>query len=192
MEKICIARLRRNTSYPGDPGETSGRENRTAQERPSSVATFEALEGGGGNGKSMEVAGKGVSLLLTQEQMETLRANRRLAPSLSAQHPGGVAALQRHDEAIVLKFEFDPMPPIRLLKVEEVLQMLRISKGSFGKIVRQGLLKSYKFGRLRRIMLADLLSYLEEHREQAAAGPRAPEDKPSASGFVQPSLIKEE
>lgn len=191
MEKICIAKLRKSLSYPGHPDEEFGRENRTGQERLSSGSPFETHGGSGSADRSADVPGGTVSLLLTQEQMETLRSNRRLASSLSAERPGGFAAMQRRDESIVLKFEFDSMPPVRLLKVEEVIQMLRISKSNLSKMVRQGLLKSYKIGRLRRIMLADILSYLEDHREHAAAGPRALESKPSDAVFVQPSLIKE-
>lgn len=192
MEKICIAKLRKSPAYPGRAAEAFGWENRAGQERPSPGPSFDARNEAGSAGKGAEVPGKSVSLLLTQEQMQALRANRRLASSLSAERPGGSAAIERRDEAIVLRFEFDPAPPVRLLKVEEVVQMLRISKSSLNKMVRQGLLKSYRFGRLRRILLADLLSYLEDHREYADDGPQAPESKPSAAVWDQPSLMKEE
>jgi excisionase family DNA binding protein len=72
----------------------------------------------------------------------------------------------------VFKFAFEPPPAVRLLKMREVIEMLRISKGYLRKIVRRGELKSYKIGRLRRIKFDDILSYLEDSQEVAAAGQR--------------------
>ena len=43
--------------------------------------------------------------------------------------------------------------------------MLRISKSYLSKAVKEGNVKSYKFGRLRRFMLDDILSYLADHQE---------------------------
>ena len=100
--------------------------------------------------------------------------------------------MQHRDEPIVIKFEFESIPPVRLLKVEEVMQMLRISKSSLNKMIREGMLKSYRFGRLRRIMLADILSYLEDHQAVTVTQPQASESKPSNTLFVQESLLKEE
>lgn len=185
MEKICIAKLRRDMAYPGHPDEGYGRENRTGEEQRSTGCSLTAYDGSGSAGRGPDAADKTVSLLLTQEQMSTLRSNRHLASSLSAEHAEGFAAMQNRNEPIVIKFEFGPEPPVRLLKVEEVIQMLRISKSHLNRIVRQGQLKSYRFGRLRRIMLADILSYIEDHREVTVSRPEASASKPPTTVLVQ-------
>jgi excisionase family DNA binding protein len=192
MEKICIAKLRKGMAYPGQPDEAFEQKNRTGGERRLPGCSFEAGDGKGSGGRRTDATDRTVSLLLTQEQMTTLRSNRRLTSSLSSERAKGFAAVQHRDEPIVIKFEFESLPPVRLLKVEEVIQMLRISKSSLNKIVRQGMLKSYKFGRLRRIMLTDILSYLEDHREATVTQPQASESKPSSTVFVQQILRKEE
>jgi excisionase family DNA binding protein len=74
---------------------------------------------------------------------------------------GGVE-LKYRDDPITIKFEFEPLAPVRLLMSEEVEQMLRISNGYLKTIVKDGKLKSYKIGKGRRYMLEDVLSYLQE------------------------------
>jgi excisionase family DNA binding protein len=191
MEKICIANLRQRMAYPGHRDEVFGREKRSEEARRPTECSFAASDGNGSaDGKAASAEDGTVSLLLTREQMSTLRSNRRLASSLIQEHAEGSATMLQHrDEPIVIKFEFESISPVRLLKVEEVMQMLRISKSSLNKIIREGTLKSYRFGRLRRIMLADILSYLEDHRELAVNPPQAP--KPSPALVMQQSQKKE-
>jgi excisionase family DNA binding protein len=75
---------------------------------------------------------------------------------------------------------------VRLLKTEEVVHMLRISKGYLRKIIRQGELKSYKLGRLRRVMFDDVLSYLEGSQSETGTSIRqqTSKSKLSQSGIV--------
>jgi excisionase family DNA binding protein len=192
MEKICIAKLRKSMAYPGHPDEEFGHENLAGEEKRVTRCSFEPYDGSGSAKRSADAADRTVSLMLTQKQMSTLRSNRRLASSLSGAHTEGFASMQHRDEPIVIKFEFEAIPPVRLLKMEEVIQMLRISKSTLNKIVRHGMLKSYKFGRLRRILLTDMLSYLEDHLAVTVTRPQASESKPSNTVLVQQSLIKEE
>ncbi len=193
MEKICIAKLRRSMTYPGHPDEAFGHENRAGEEKRSTGCSFAAFDGSGSaESRAAAAEGETVSLPLTREQMNKLQSNQRLAALLMGARAEGAAVMHHRDAPVIIKFEFEPMPPVRLLKVEEVLQMLRISKGSLNRIIREGQLKSYKFGRLRRIMLGDVLSYLEDHREVPAAGARTSEPKPAAAVCMQQSRIKEE
>ncbi len=193
MEKICIARLRKSMTYPGHPDEVLGYENRAGEERRSTGCSVAAFDGSGSADSGKAVAEeRTVSLLLTQEQMDKLWSNRRLASSLMGVRTKGFAAIPERDESLVIRFAFEPLPSVRMLKVEEVTEMLRISKSSLNKIVKEGELKSYKFGRLRRIMLGDVLSYLEDHREVTAKGSQAAEPKTANTLFVQQARIKEE
>ena len=130
---------------------------------PCPAAARDVQDGRGGGDEKIGEAGKTVSLMLTREQDKTLRSKLGLATLLNGQAENG----RHRDEGIVIKLEFNSMPPVRLLKVEEVIRMLGISKSYLNKIIQRGALRSYKFGRLRRIMLDDLLSYLEDHQEFA-------------------------
>jgi hypothetical protein len=107
------------------------------------------------------VPGETVSLKLTQEQIKTIRSNSSLMSVFNGELTGGVELKYREDP-ITIKFEFEPLAPVRLLMSEEVEQMLRISNGYLKTIVRDGKLKSYKIGKGRRYMLEDVLSYLQE------------------------------
>ncbi len=108
------------------------------------------------------VPGETVSLKLTQDQIKTIRSNSSLMSVFNGELTGGAAELNYRDEPITIKFEFEPLAPVRLLMSEEVIQMLRISNGYLKTIVRDGKLKSYKIGKGRRYMLEDVLSYLQE------------------------------
>ena len=108
------------------------------------------------------IPGETVSLKLTQEQIKTIRSNSSLMSVFNGELTGGSAELNYRDEPITIKFEFEPLAPVRLLMSEEVIQMLRISNGYLKTIVRDGKLKSYKIGKGRRYMLEDVLSYLQE------------------------------
>ncbi len=103
-----------------------------------------------------------VFLTLTQEQIKTIRSSSGLLSVFNGELAGGFAELNYQDKPVTIKFEFEPLAPIRLLMSGEVLQMLRISNGSLKTIVRDGKLKSYKIGKGRRYMLEDVLSYLAE------------------------------
>lgn len=191
MEKICIAKLRKRMTYAGHtPGEFGSGNLAGGERRPMGCSPAASSGSGSADSGAAHTEDRTVSLLLTQEQMDKLWSNRHLASSFRGMQTDGAAALPDRDEPVVIKFQFEPMPPVRLLKVEEVTEMLRISRSSLNKIVKEGELKSYKFGRLRRIMLGDVLSYLEDHREVAAAGSRAVEPKTAAAAGVKQSLIR--
>ena len=115
------------------------------------------------------VPGETVSLKLTQEQIKTIRSNSSLMSVFNGDLFGGSAELNYRDEPVTIKFEFEPLAPVRLLMPEEVIQMLRISNGYLKTIVRDGRLKSYKIGKGRRYMLEDVLSYLQESLKSYAS-----------------------
>jgi len=107
-----------------------------------------------------------VSLRLTSEQCERILSSdfeQYLADNVSCEMK--LKAERGEDGRITMHFHFDTAPEHRMLKPEEVCEMLQISKSFLGKIVRKNQLKSYKLGRLRRFSLVDILEYLAQNEE---------------------------
>ncbi len=170
MEKICIVKLRKNFRTSLAP-EANAREGTV-----------------GGHGDS---AGMRVSVTLTGDQTRALKSNPHLA-SLLYEKPHALPGKMGHGEAeMTIHLELPSLPPVRLLKLGEVTRMLRISRSSLHRILNEGTMKSYKLGRLRRLMLDDVLSYLASHQESPVEQ-RAEKAITSRSGMVQPYAIKED
>jgi excisionase family DNA binding protein len=53
-----------------------------------------------------------------------------------------------------------------LLTMEQVGQMLQVSKSFLLRLVRGKRIRSYKFGRLRRFLLTDVIDYLSSSEDQ--------------------------
>jgi excisionase family DNA binding protein len=193
MDKICIVKLRKKMPNPANLQDGRWQEANTGVAGTVPGLSFSVAEkhetpkahdhSGATDGKT-DAIDRAISLKLTQEQMQSLQANPTLVPFLNGAASKGFEVTKDRDGAIVFKFEFESTLPVRLLKVEEVTQMLRISKGYLTKIIRQGELKSYRFGRLRRILLNDVLSYLEGSRELADARQEESKAKISLNGTV--------
>lgn len=179
MEKICIVKLRKKLTNPTDVDPEYGQGPNAGSGtllKGVSLADIDALPKPEAPAGSSEDPGKmlaadgTVSLPLTRDQIRSLQANPRMASLMGTASAGRIEAFSSRDEAVVVMLELPAQPPVRLLKVEEVTRMLRVSKGYLNKIISQGELRSYRFGRhgrLRRIMLEDVLSYLEDNREFA-------------------------
>jgi excisionase family DNA binding protein len=174
MEKICIVKLRKKMTYPVDVQKEWGQRdiaNEDLRLKGLSLASADngpirAIDDGSVRADDQKnAADRAVSLMLTQDQARALRSNPHVVSFLSAKSAEGSEAMRNRDGTIVVKFELGSIPPMQLLKGEEVIQMLRISRSYLNKLIRQGKLKSYKLGRLRRLMLDDILSYLEGSRE---------------------------
>jgi excisionase family DNA binding protein len=186
MEKICIVKLRKQMTSPATPEERYRRGGDVWEDSVStgpylSVAgnpywpdTREEEERSDGRTKAAE---RVVSLKLTREQMKELQSNPALASFLRDKMTAECNTVHHEGESIVIKFEFDAVPHLSLLKVEEVVHMLRISKSYLNRAIKGGDLKSYKFGRRRRFMFEDILSYLESHQEMSDAGELASESR---------------
>ncbi len=193
MDKICIVKLRKKMTNPAMLGQECGQGNRAVEGQPVSGPPIPVAEGPGMCGvhdrqgmaeREKDAGDRTVSLMLTPEQMRVLQSNPNILPVFNGAAAKGFATTTQMDETIVFKFSFEPTPPVRLLKMGEVVQMLNISKGYLRKIIRQGELKSYKFGRLRRIMFEDVLSYLEGSLEFTNLQGRASKSKISQSRVV--------
>lgn len=64
------------------------------------------------------------------------------------------------DGRVTFNFRLRTDETLKMLKPEQVCQMLQISKTFLVKLVRLGRIRSYKFGRLRRFLLSDIIDYL--------------------------------
>ncbi|MDA8126975.1 MAG: helix-turn-helix domain-containing protein [Deltaproteobacteria bacterium] len=174
MEKICIVKLRKQAPnqlgglYPVRPGEASG-ENRIGNAPflpPAETQPVPATQGSEGSADNRrDAAGPRLSLTLTQEQMRALKLDPYAASLLYEKAQGVSGKVGQRDEEMVIHLELPSLPPVRFLKLSEVAQMLRVSRGFLNRILSEGKLNSYKFGKLRRVMLDELLSYLESHQE---------------------------
>jgi excisionase family DNA binding protein len=174
MDKICIVKLRQRMGQAietGEPFRNLGSDDERAMETPVLVPPRTGACGGDEARQHREdkfvESTKTAAFTLTRDQMRRLTSNPHLMSLLNGKFSGGIETVEHHDDAFVVQFQFASMIPLRLLKSSDVVQMLRISKYLLRKIVREGNLKSYKIGRLRRFLLDDILSYLQENCEVA-------------------------
>jgi excisionase family DNA binding protein len=165
MEKICIVKLRKNFG------------TRLAQEAQEREETAD---------DNRDAAARRVALTLTTDQTRILQSDPHMA-SLLYEKSLNVSGKVGHCQAeLTIQLELPPLPPVRLLKLGEVTRMLRISRSSLQRILHEGELHSYKLGRLRRVMLDDVLSYLESHQESPPGEERPAMVKTPLSGVAQP------
>ena len=195
MEKICIVKLRKNMTSPGALGQTCGQETCAGDGQTglgSSVLVSEGPHMSAVPGQTVvterekDEEERTVSLMLTPEQIQSLQSNPTLRACFKGAGAKGFAAARQLNDTVIFQFTVEPPPPVRLLRMEEVVDMLRISKGYLRKIIQRGDLKSYKLGRLRRVMFDDVLSYLEGSQSQVVASIRrqASKSKLSQSGIA--------
>ncbi len=90
-----------------------------------------------------------VSIQLTPQQTEAMRSNEHFQRLYNAK-----AA------PIYLNLHFNEGPPQKMLKMSEICEILQVSKNTLGKLLRDGAVKSYKIGRLRRFAAEDIMEYL--------------------------------
>jgi len=181
MDKICIVKLRKKIGKTAkaerdvESGSLEGaveKETKPALPPPTSGRSIPRSGAAGSEEREQEgdLTGNGISLTLTPEQARALRSNRKLMPLLSGDYAQEAKGTDSRGEPIVFRFEFGNIAPAKLLKPEEVLKMLRISKSFLNGLVRKGRLKSYRIGRLRRFMLDDVLDCLEDSGNSPDSG----------------------
>ncbi len=111
------------------------------------------------------------SLELTPAQTEVVRSHSCFKLLLGAEADGSGVNLERTEEGnVVFNFYFRQVYFAKMLTSADVCSMLQISKAFLSRLVRDGELKSYKIGRLRRFSLEDILAHLGEDREVLLKG----------------------
>ncbi len=90
-----------------------------------------------------------VSIQLTTQQAEAMRSNEHFQRLYNAK-----------SAPIYLNLHFNEGPLQKMLKASEICEILQVSKNTLGKLLRDGVVKSYKIGRLRRFAAEDIMEYL--------------------------------
>lgn len=195
MDKICIVKLRKKMGHATELGQSFRNQAwaaSTARELPVLVSEQgriqEMHDERDRPESSGDATGRTVALTLTQQQMNMLGVNPHLMSLLNSEFTTGLETIKHQGEPLVIKFQFSPMIPLRLLKSSEVVQMLRISRHYLGKIVREGKLKSYKIGLRRRFLLDDILSYLQDNCELTDLPKNSTMKKAYHNGDLEQSL----
>jgi len=85
------------------------------------------------------------------------------------------------DGRIVFNFRLKTDDTLKMLTVTQVGQMLQISRSFLIRLVKAKKLKSYKFGRLRRFLLTDVIDYLS-FSEDPIVLPK--KNKPNGKGYI--------
>ncbi len=169
MEKISIVKLRKHLTRPievtgerrqeGSGGGDSREAHRSSSLRER-TGGWSGVDGGTVSGKAHNRNAQSVTLALTEGQTRALWSNHHVkevaegVQRLEGTGPG--------NRPVVLKLQFEAIPPLRMLRPREVAHMLGISKSLLNRLVGRGELPSYKIGRARRYMLDDIFSYLEK------------------------------
>lgn len=84
------------------------------------------------------------------------------------------------DGRIVFNFRLKTDDTLKMLTVSQVGQMLQISKSFLIRLVKAKKIRSYKFGRLRRFLLTDVIDYLSFSEDQVVSPKK---NKPNGKGF---------
>ena len=111
-------------------------------------------------------SGHVISITMTNEQSTMLQSSEYIKDLLSGRMNDPSLFLSRsYDDRIIFNFCPHESPAVRMLRFDQVCQMLQISRSFLQKLVHQNILKSYKLGRLRRFAMEDILDYLTSNEE---------------------------
>jgi excisionase family DNA binding protein len=103
---------------------------------------------------STQTCPKAVTIELTPQQSEVIRSNSRFQQLF-----GGSAA------PIFLNVHLDATLPSRMLKTDNVCEILQVSKQTVMRLAKAGTIRSHRIGRLRRFCPEDVMEYLSSHFE---------------------------
>ena len=92
-----------------------------------------------------------VPIELTSQQSEAIRSNGRF------QQLYGVSAAP-----IFLNVHLDATLPSRMLKIENICEILQVSKRTVMRLAKAETIRSHKIGRLRRFCPEDVIEYLNK------------------------------
>ena len=90
-----------------------------------------------------------VTIELSSQQSEAIRSNNRFQQLFG----GSVAP-------IFLNVHLDATLPSRMLKTDDVCEILQVSKHTVMRLVKAETIRSHKIGRLRRFCPEDVMEYL--------------------------------
>jgi excisionase family DNA binding protein len=107
-----------------------------------------------------------VSLNLTPEQSSYMLSNK-LIDFLSADTPHDIFVNTNSGDNryIIFNFHLNTSDSVRLLKMDQVCEMLQVSRRFLSNLVKSKKIKSYKMGGLRRFSFDDIMTFLAESED---------------------------
>ena len=107
-----------------------------------------------------------MSLKLTPEQCSYILSNK-LIDYLSGDtsHDIIVNTNSTDDRYIIFNFHVNTADSVRLFKMNQVCEMLQVSRRFLSNLVKTKKIKSYKMGGLRRFSLDDIMTFLAESED---------------------------
>jgi excisionase family DNA binding protein len=96
-----------------------------------------------------------VTIQLTLEQANQIRSNKSY-----------INLCTTSETPIFLTLRPETLLPPKMLKPQEVCGVLQVSVSTLTKMVKSGMIKSYRVGRLRRFRPEDLMEYLARGVEE--------------------------
>ena len=109
-----------------------------------------------------------VSITMTQEQTNMLQTSEYIKELLDGTIKDPAFNIKRNtDGLMLLDLRFNKSPLLRMLRVNQVCEILQVSRSFLTRMIRDEKMKSYKVGRLRRFLWADVLEYLQSNEQLA-------------------------
>jgi excisionase family DNA binding protein len=111
-------------------------------------------------------SGQVVSITMTQEQTHMLQKSEDMKQLLDGTIKDAAFNIKHNtDGLMLLNLRFNESPLMRMLRINQVCEILQISRSFLTRIIRDGKIRSYKVGRLRRFLWADILEYLQSNEQ---------------------------
>jgi excisionase family DNA binding protein len=170
MDKICIVKRRQQYSKDTTEETMQGQAN-TASKSESGLDGIESTKDKTFPGQKAvkefnDDSGHVVSITLTPEQSTMLQNSEYIQDLLSGAKTDPSMDVQHNtDGRLVLNFRLNQSPLLRMLRSDQVCQMLQISRSFLQKLIYEKKIKSYKLGRMRRFLLEDILEFLLNSEE---------------------------
>jgi excisionase family DNA binding protein len=113
-------------------------------------------------------SGHVVSITMTQEQAYMLQTSESIKELLDGTIKDAAFNIRRNaDGLMLLNLRFNESPLLRMLRINQVCEILQISRSFLTRMIRDEKINSYKVGRLRRFLWADVLEYLHSNEQLA-------------------------
>jgi excisionase family DNA binding protein len=164
MEKICIVK-RRQKNAKKESGQTIPDDQYTLFPIGKTLSNFSTDYISKFPSNLVEefndYSGHVISITMTEEQsimlnrcdyIKELLTEARIDPALDVKINA--------EGKIVLNFHFNNSMSLRMLRCDQVCQMLQISRSFLQKLIHENTVRSYKIGRLRRFLFEDILEFL--------------------------------
>ena len=111
-------------------------------------------------------SGHVVSITMNQEQTNMLQKSEYMKELLDGTIKDAAFNIKRNaDGLMLLNLRFNESPLMRMLRINQVCEILQISRSFLTRMIRDKKIKSYKVGRLRRFLWADVLEYLQSNEQ---------------------------